>query len=90
MALRPALAITMCLICLAPMFAAEPTDKSTTGAEIRLAETEPSDELIEAEVVGTDGKIYLHKTSRGHERGHRGGQCDIGCPRQTSHRVRLY
>jgi len=50
MLLRPALAVVICLICVAPSFADEPNDKSAQGVEIRLAETSPCDESIEAEI----------------------------------------
>ena len=62
MPFRLALATVMWLVYWAPNFADEPTDKPGPGAEIRLAEDEAADELIEAEIVGTDNKVYLHKT----------------------------
>jgi hypothetical protein len=61
MLLRPTLAIVICLICPAKSFAIEPADKSATRTEIRLAEDEPADELIEAAIVGTEDKVFLHK-----------------------------
>ncbi len=63
MQMRSALVVLMCLICWAPSFAAEPTDKPATSAELRLAENEPADELIEADIVGSEDKVYLHKTA---------------------------
>ncbi|MBP88022.1 MAG: hypothetical protein CMJ64_15065 [Planctomycetaceae bacterium] len=57
------LAVVICFICPAESFAVEPCDKSATGTEIRLAEDEPADELIEAGLVGTDDKVFLHKAN---------------------------
>jgi hypothetical protein len=63
MLLRIALGVVMCLIGLAPISADEPADKSTVRAEIHLAEDEPAGELMEAVIVGTDDKVYLHKAA---------------------------
>ena len=56
MHLRTSLAVVTCFVYLAPCLADEPPVKSAPGVEIRLAEDEASDELIEAEIVGTDDK----------------------------------
>ena len=63
MLLKTALAIVMCLVYLAPISADAPTDEPAAVAEIRLAENEPADALIEAEIVGTAEKVFLHRTA---------------------------
>ena len=62
MFLRTATAIAIALCSLTSSFAEEGNEASTSRFEIRLAESEPGDELTEAEMVGGDEKVYLHKT----------------------------
>lgn len=58
--------ITCLMICMAAMapqaLADKPAEKSRVKVEFRRAESTPAEGLIEATVVGSDTKVYLHKS----------------------------
>jgi len=54
------LAVVTCFVVALPGFTQEP---QKTRVELRRAETAPADGLVEAVVVGTTQKVYLHKAA---------------------------